>query len=248
MIKSIIVDDEPLARSIIKSYLKNNNNFEVIGEFGDGLSALKGIKELKPDLVFLDIELPKLTGLEVAELLEIKPYIIFITAYNQYAIEAFELSALDYLLKPFSKERFDMAIDRVLDRSSLKQTNGDKIDDFIETYQPKNSFLERIAVRSGNKIEIISTSEITHFEAEGDYVMLFTKRGKFLKDRTMKYFENKLDNCSFIRIHRSTLVNIEEIKRIELFEKDSYIVILKDGTNLKTSGSGYKLLKDRLEL
>lgn len=248
MITCLIIDDEPLARSIIKNYLANITTIEIIGEFGDGLSALKGIKELKPDLIFLDIQLPKLTGLEVADLLESKPYIVFITAYNQYAIDAFELSALDYLLKPFTKERFDRAIQRVLERNSLEQTNSDKIDNFIESYQPQNNLLERIAVRSGNKIEIITASEITHLEAEGDYVMIFTKKGKFLKDRTMKYFETKLHTNSFVRIHRSTIVNIEEIKRIELFEKDSYIVVLKDGKNLKTSSSGYKLLKERLLL
>ncbi len=250
MIRTLIIDDEPLARALISTYLKEHAEFELIGEFGDGLSALKAINELKPDLVFLDIQMPKLTGIELVELLDTKPMIVFITAYNQYAIEAFELSACDYLLKPFTRERFHTAIDKI--QTKAKTENGTsnelKIDKLIKDYAPKEEQLERIAVKLGSKIEIFAVSEITHLQAEGDYVMIFTGNGKYLKDRTMKYFESRLDENKFVRIHRSIIVNIDEIQRIELFEKESYIVILKGGATLKTSGTGYRLLKEKLHL
>lgn len=246
MIKTLIVDDEPLARSIIKTYLSEHEQFELIGEYGDGFSALKAINELKPDVVFLDIQMPKLTGIELLELLDIKPIIVFITAFNQYAIEAFELSACDYLLKPFAKERFNTTIARILDKYGRNDSSDITVGKFIEKFSSHEEKLERVAIKNGAKIEIIPVSEITHIMAEGDYVMIFTKNGKFLKDKTMKYFESRLDETKFIRIHRSSIVNIDDIQRIELFEKENYIVILKGGVTLKTSSAGYKLLKEKL--
>lgn len=249
MIRTLIVDDEPLARSIIKSYIAEHSDFEIIGECGDGLSAFKSITELKPEVVFLDIQMPKLTGIEIIELLETKPQIVFITAYDQFAINAFEHSACDYILKPFTKDRFEQSIHKLREHLALKdELNSTKYKMLLNQVQNSDIKLERIAIKNGTKIEIISVDEINYLQAEGDYVMIYSNQNRYLKEQTMKYFESRLNEKEFIRIHRSTIVNINQIKRIELFEKDSYVVVLKNGTTLKTSNSGYKMLKETLSI
>ena len=190
--------------------------------------------------------MPKLSGFELLEIIEHKPQVIFTTAYDSYAIKAFDENAVDYLLKPFSRERFADAVKKVVGRiASQTEQNFTEV---IALAEEKTEILQRIAVKSGSKIEIIAIGDIVYLESEGDYVMIHTKEGKFLKEKTMKYFEQHLDPDTFIRIHRSYIININEISRIELFEKESYIVKLKNGDQVKASSSGYKALKDALKL
>ena len=239
--KAIIVEDEKLARDLVKNYLSSHESIELIGEFSDGFSGLKAINELKPDIVFLDVQMPKLTGLELLELLDNPPYIIFTTAYDEYAVDAFDLNAVDYLLKPFSKDRFDKALDKVFnkvsDSGSIKGING------LKKHIAENSVLDKIVVKSNSNIHVIPLFEVVYIESEDDYVMIHTAKGKYLKHQTMKFYEQQLDSNKFIRIHRSYIVNISEINKIEKFGKDTYQVVLKNGISLKVSRSRYQELK-----
>jgi two-component system, LytTR family, response regulator len=243
-IRTIIVEDEELARNLLKNFLKDVENFELIAECENGFEGVKMINELKPDLVFLDIQMPKITGFELLELLDHKPHIIFATAYDQYALKAFEYNAADYLLKPYSKERLLEAIEKVAERIQAEGAVSDvaeKISDY-----PKEEVLDRIVVKDRHKIHIIPVDQVRYIESMDDYVMIYTREGRYIKQKTMKYFENALDPKNFIRIHRSYIVKVEEINEIQQYEKESYIVILKDKTKLKVSKTGYKNLKDIL--
>ncbi len=244
--KVLIVEDEKLAREIVKSYIKKHSNIELVGECSNGFDALKQINELKPDLVFLDIQMPKLTGFEMLEVLENPPVIIFTTAYDQYALKAFEVNATDYLLKPFSEERFDEALHKALILLGNKGEAVKKIENLSKTIEQKEEKLERVVVKNGQKISIVPVDDIKYIEAQDDYTMLYTDKGNFLKQKTMKYFEENLDEKDFIRIHRSYFVKITQIKQIELFEKESYRLILNDGNKLPVSKSGYQKLKEIL--
>ena len=174
--------------------------------------------------------------------------IIFTTAFDQYAIKAFEMSAVDYLLKPFARERFTQAVNKAIDKFTNKQNDHSAVHAFMKAIDAKPELLERIAVKTGSKIHVIPVDDIFFLEAEGDYVMIHTKDGKHLKEKTMKYFETHLEQSQFVRIHRSYIVNVNEILRIELYDKESYSVLLKNNTSLKASSSGYKLLKQVLNL
>ncbi len=244
--KVLIVEDEKLAREIVKSYLKKYNNIELVGECSNGFDALKQINELKPDLVFLDIQMPKLTGFEMLEVLENPPVIIFTTAYDQYALKAFEVNATDYLLKPFSEERFNEALQKALKLLGNKGEVVKNIESLSKSLEQKEEKLERVVVKNGQKISIVPVDDIKYIEAQDDYTMLYTDKGNFLKQKTMKYFEENLDEKDFIRIHRSYFVKITQIKQIELFEKESYRLILNDGNKLPVSKSGYQKLKEIL--
>lgn len=231
---------------LVRKFLEDFSEIEVLGECADGFTAVKSINEHNPDLIFLDVQMPKLSGFELLEIIEHKPHVIFTTAYDSYAIKAFDENAVDYLLKPFSRERFADAVKKVVGRiASQTEQNFTEV---IALAEEKTEILQRIAVKSGSKIEIIAIGDIVYLESEGNYVMIHTKEGKFLKEKTMKYFEQHLDPDTFIRIHRSYIININEISRIELFEKESYIVKLKNGDQVKASSSGYKALKDALKL
>lgn len=250
-IRCLLVDDEEPARALVRRYLNDYPTIEIIGECADGFSGAKSINELKPDLVFLDVQMPKLTGFEVLELIEHQPCIVFATAYDEFAIKAFEKNAVDYLMKPFSKERFASAIGKVTQRIAQQQPATGKqqiaaLNQTIEEQQDEE--ISRIAVKSGSRIHVIAVEQIICLEAEGDYVMIHTRDGQFLKEKTMKFFENTLNKQQFVRIHRSSIVNVAEIARIEQFEKDSYIAILKNNYKLKLSQSGYKTLKTILKM
>ena len=242
--KAIIVDDEYLGREIIKKYLSNNNEIEIIAECSNGFDAVKEITEKKPDLVFLDIQMPKLTGFEMLELLDEPPAIIFTTAFDNYAIKAFEVNAVDYLLKPFSEERFNEALNKVVERIQQKNTGEENIDKLIEDQQ--HELLERVVVKDGPKITIIPVDTLKWLEAQDDYVRIHSEGGRFMKKKTMKFFEDHLDPNIFIRIHRSSIINVNSIKQMELYEKDSYRVILKDDTKLAVSKTGLQKLKEIL--
>lgn len=244
--KVLIIDDEPPAREIIKYYLASFPELEVIGEEEDGFSGLKTIRERKPDLVFLDVQMPRLTGFEMLELLEDPPIIIFSTAYDQFALKAFEMSATDYLLKPYSAERFATAVRKALDRLGSGKTSS--VGTLATALEEQHEFLQRIAVKSKHNVHVIPVNDILYMEAEGDYVMIHLAENRYLKEKTMKYFETHMDPVQFVRIHRSFIVNVNYIARLELYDKEQYSVRLKNGAVLKASSTGYKLLKDLLKL
>jgi len=247
MIKAILIDDEPLARSIIKEYLKAYPHIDIVQECDDGFEGIKAIAEHQPDLIFLDIQMPKINGFEMLELIEHPPTVIFTTAFDEYALKAFETHAIDYLLKPFSKERFDKAIQKYLEKHKNATSNPDLKTMLEKTdLQPNQS--ERVVVKMGNKIRIIPIQDIYYFEADDDYVKIYTEEGSFLKGKTMNYFESILDPTQFVRIHRSYIVQVAQITRIEPFEKDNHIALLKSGAKLPISKTGYLKLKSVLEL
>jgi len=247
-LRTILIDDEQPARDVVKHYLKDFSEIEIIAEVADGFSGLKAMQEMKPDLVFLDVQMPKLTGLELLELLDQPPLIIFSTAYDQYAIKAFEMNAIDYLLKPYSKERFSQAVQKAIGQSGNKISPAQPVHDLVKTLEESPEFLQRIAVKSRHKVSVIPVDEIIFLEAEGDYVMIHTKDAKHLKEKTMKYFESHLDPSHYIRIHRSYIVNAKFIDRIEYYDKENYAVLLKNGAKLRASTTGYKILKQVLNM
>jgi two-component system, LytTR family, response regulator len=241
-IRALIIDDETLARELIKNYLKNQPGIEIIGECENGFEGVKNITELKPDLVFLDIQMPKLNGFEMLELTENPPEVIFITAHNDFAIRAFERNAIDYLLKPFSQERLIAAVSKARDKIAAGDGGDKRIPKLIQ--QPLTEKLERIVVKTGTKIRIIPLDKIIYLEAQDDYIMVYTDEGKHLKQGTMKYYEDHLDESRFIRVHRSYIVRIDQVTQLEPYGKDSYVLKLKNGTALKVSRNGLKNLKE----
>lgn len=247
-IRAIIIEDEEPARALVKNYLEAFEMIEIIGEYADGFSGLKAINELKPDLIFLDIQMPKLTGFELLELTEHKPIIIFTTAFDQYAIKAFEANAVDYLLKPFARQRFQEAMNKAIDRFKNKKNDETLVKSILQAIDEKPETIDRIAIRTGSKINLIAKEEIIYIEADGDYVKIHSKDNSFLKEKTMKYFESHLDSNKFIRIHRSYILNVEHILRLEYYDKENYVAILKNDTHLKVSNNGYKLLKSHLKI
>lgn len=243
--KALIVDDEPLARDLIKAYLKKWEAIEVLEECANGFEALKAIKSHQPDLMFLDIQMPKVSGLELMEVIDDPIQVIFTTAYDQYALKAFELNAIDYLLKPFNENRFGDAIQKVISRLNTgEDSNQEKV---LHMQNQAEDMLERIVVKNGNKLEVIALDQILYFEAQDNYVMIHCESKHFLKSKTMKYFEDHLPPDKFIRIHRSYLVNAEHIKRLEPYNKDTQLAIINDTCKLKVSRTGHKKLKEILD-
>ncbi len=243
-LRTLIVEDEELARNLLKSFLSKIESVELIAECENGFEGVKMINELKPDLVFLDIQMPKITGFELLELLEHKPHIIFATAYDQYALKAFEYNAVDYLLKPYSRDRLEEAVEKVIDRIKVEGKESDVIEKLGD--YPRDEYLDRVVVKDRHKIHIAPVDAVRYIESMDDYVMIYTSEGRWMKQKTMKYFENALNPANFVRIHRSYIVKVDEIAEIQQYEKESYVVILHDKTKLKVSKTGYKNLKDVL--
>ncbi len=247
MIKTILIDDEPLARLIVREYLQNYNEIEIVQECNDGFEGVKAIMQHNPDLIFLDIQMPKITGFEMLELIEQPPAVIFTTAFDEYAIKAFETHAIDYLLKPFSKERFDKAMEKWLAQANVQQQKK-ATENLIQSTVDLPEQAERIVVKTAGKIKIIPTREIHYLEAADDYVKLHTREGAFLKNKTMSYFEQSLNAAQFVRTHRSYIINVQEITRIDPYEKESHLAILKSGAHVPVSKTGYVKLKSVLGL
>jgi two-component system LytT family response regulator len=243
--KVIIIDDEPLARSIVKEYLKGHPSFEVTTECNNGFEGIKAIQQYNPDLIFLDIQMPKINGFEMLELLDEPPAVIFTTAFDEYAMKAFETHAVDYLLKPFSKERFEKAVQKFLSQynGNTKQHPAKAL---LETAAASPNQSNRVVVKDGNKIKIIPNTQIQYIEAADDYVKIITAEGSFLKNKTMASFEKLLPAQQFVRIHRSYIVNVQLISRIDAYEKESHIMQLTTGAKLPVSKSGYMKLKEVL--
>ena len=247
-ISILIIEDEKPARDLIRAYLEGNTDISLLGEYDNGFDGLKAVNELKPDAILLDVQMPKLTGFEMLEVLEYHPEVIFTTAYDQYAIQAFEQNAVDYLLKPFSKERFQEAIVKLESRIESQKVSGktgiEKIKLHLAESEEK---LHRVVIKKSGKIHVISTGDINYLEAQDDYVMIYTNEGRYLKQQTMKYFEKHLDSQQFVRVHRSYIANITQIERIEPYEKSNFILILKDGNKVPVSRNGMQILKDNLD-
>jgi len=243
-IRALIVDDEDLARLVLRELVKSHPEIEVAAECANGFEAVKAVAEHKPDLIFLDVQMPKLSGFDVLELIGTDIAVIFVTAYDQYAMRAFEVHAVDYLLKPIGRERFEAALDRA------KSRIGDKMPaapDLASAARPPKQFLERIVVRDGTRVTLISVAKLDYAEAQDDYVALASEGKKHLKQQTIASLEACLDPDRFVRIHRSYLLNIERVARIEPYAKDSRLAILSDGTRLPVSKSGYARLKTLLD-
>jgi len=240
-LRVVIVDDEPLARTVVREYLKHHSGIEVVAECGNGFDAVKAVSELSPDLMFLDVQMPKLNGFEVLELIGRQVPVIFTTAYDQYALRAFEVHAVDYLLKPFSEERLAEALTRVRMRLQAQDSAVD-IDDLVADARPKAGPVERVLIRDGSQVHVIPVEKIDYVEAQDDYVCFKAEGRQYLKDQTMGALESQLDPARFVRIHRSYFLNIERIARVELYAKDSRVAILRDGTRLPVSRAGYARL------
>ncbi len=244
MNKVVIIDDEPLARSIVVEYLQQHPSIEIAAECNDGFQGVKAIMQHKPDLIFLDIQMPKINGFEMLELLDSTPSVIFTTAFDEYAIKAFEANAIDYLLKPFSKERFDLAIQKWNEK---KNTSSEKnIQSLLENTTKQPDEKNRIVVKNGSDIRIVPMADVMYIEAYDDYVKIFTKDTYYLKKKTMNYYEQVLDSTHFFRTHRSFIINLQELTKIEPLEKNTYVVLLKNGKKIPLSRTGYSKLKETL--
>jgi len=244
MIRTILIDDESLARDIVKHYLREFPEIEIVAECSDGFEGIKSITQHQPDFIFLDIQMPKINGFEMLELVEKPPAVIFTTAFDEYAIKAFEVNAVDYLLKPIEKSRFDQAVQKI----SVKLNNLDATatQELLDSAAMSPAQHRRVVVKKNGVIKIIAVADIHYLEADDDYVKLSTTEGVFHKNKTMSFFERTLDTAQFIRIHRSYIINLAQVTRIELKEKDSYIVLLKSDIWLPVSKTGYAKLKAAL--
>src|SRR5699024_9916352 len=230
---------EPLAREIVMEYLESYPDIEVVGEGNDGFEGVKLIGELQPDIIFLDIQMPRIAGLEMLELVEDPPAVIFTAAFVEYAIRAFEEQAIDYLLKPFSQERFDQAIQKLLTNKKewTAKTRA------VNTSSYHNSPQNRIVIKDGSKIKILPLEKVLFLEAADDYVKIHTTERNYLKKKTMHFFEESLPSEQFVRLHRSYLVNVSQITDIHLYEKSHHLALLKSGKRIPVSKSGYKKFK-----
>ncbi len=247
VMRAVVVDDEELARHLMREYL-TQAGVEVIAECANGFEAVKAIAECKPDVVFLDVQMPKLDGFEVLELIDPSVAVIYVTAYDQYAMRAFDAHAVDYLLKPFSPDRFKKALERARQRLGEPAPVKPRISatELSAAARPPEQKLERIVVKDGAKVHIIPIEKLDYVEAQDDYVALRSEKKNYLKQQTISSVETQLDPKKFVRIHRSYIVNLERIARIEPYTKDSRVAVLTDGTQLPVSRSGHARLKELL--
>jgi len=244
--RAILADDEELARLVLREYIGHEADIEIVAECTNGFDAVKAIGELKPDLLFLDIQMPKLDGFEVLELVDTGPAVVFVTAYDQYAMKAFDAAAIDYLLKPFDLIRFRAALEKVRLRLGEKAPA-------IPAAELRNAALapgqkaERVVVRDGAKVHIIPVSQLEYAEAQDDYVALHSGGRSYLKQQTISSLEESLDNAKFVRVHRSFLINLERVAKIEPYTKDTRLAVLADGARIPVSRAGYLRLKEAME-
>jgi two-component system LytT family response regulator len=240
----IIVDDEPLARAVLREHLGFFADVEIIGECANGFEAVKAIAELAPDLVFLDIQMPKLDGFEVVELAGAKTHYVFVTAYDQFALRAFDVHALDYLLKPFTRERLAQALAHARERAAAPAQGGDVMRALVVDAQARHQPIERVLIRDGARVQVIPVERIDYVEAQDDYVAFFADGRQWLKNQRMAELESQLDPQAFLRVHRSYIVNLSAIARIEPTGKDGHCAVLKSGARIPISRSGYTKVRD----
>ena len=240
-LRVVIVDDEELARSVVREYLQEHADVEIVGECANGFEAVKAVADLHPDLLFLDIQMPRLDGFEVLELIGDSTDVIFVTAYDQYAVRAFEVHAVDYLLKPFSAERLAKALDQAKTRKTRQERLPVAALGAAARLTP-GAKLERVLIRDGGHVTVIPVAKIDYVEAQDDYVSYRSEGKQYLKQQTLADVEASLDPSRFVRIHRSYILNIERLSKLELYAKDSHAAILRDGTRLPVSRTGYSRL------
>lgn len=240
MLKVILIDDEPLARQLVRSFLQPYKEVQIIAECGDGFEGFKAVQDHEPDLIFLDIQMPRVSGFEMLELLDKPPSVIFTTAFDEFALKAFEAHAVDYLLKPIGKERFDKAVQKWLQLSAGK--NQPQLQALLQE-KVYAAYRHRVVVKDNGLIRIIPAQDIQYVEAKDDYVKIFTNTGHYMKKASLTQLEEALDPRQFIRIHRSYLMPVSQLVRIEPYEKDSHIALLQCGSKLSISKSGMLKLK-----
>jgi two-component system, LytTR family, response regulator len=259
-IRAVVVDDEELARQILCEYIGAHPEIECVAQCANGFEAVKAVAELKPDLLFLDIQMPKLDGFEVLELIGDETAVVFVTAFDSYAIKAFEVHAVDYLLKPFGADRFEAALERAKERLSARPQAGHGPDaksggakphptaaELAAAARPPSQYIERVPVRDGPRVTIIPVDKLDYAEAQDDYVALCSEGKKHLKQQTISSLEAALDPSRFLRIHRSYIVNLERVVRVEPYAKDSHVAVLRNGTQLPVSRAGYSRLRAFLD-
>jgi len=247
-IRAVIVDDEELARQILREFLSSHPEIELVAECANGFEAVKAVAELKPDLVFLDIQMPKLDGFEVLELIGNETAVVFVTAHDNFAIRAFEVHAVDYLMKPVGASRFEAALKRAKERLETKApSNAVSAAELAAAARPPAQYLERIPVRDGARVFIIPVAKLDYVEAQDDYVALTSDGKKHLKQQTIASLETALDPSRFLRVHRSYIVNLERVAKIEPYSKDSHVAILFNGAQLPVSRAGYARLREFLD-
>ena len=243
-LRLVIVDDEPLARAVVHEYAAADPSLEIVADCANGFEAVKAVAECKPDLVLLDVQMPKLDGFEVLELLGREQPVVFITAYDQYALRAFEVHAVDYLLKPFSAERFAEAMQRARERRRARAALP--LEAIVRDARPKSGPSERVLIRDGANVHVLPVDKIDYVEAQDDYVAFKSEGKQYLKDQTLAAVEATLDPARFVRVHRSFILNIDRIAKVELYAKDSRMATLRDGTRLPVSRAGYARLSELL--
>lgn len=244
MVHVILIDDEPLARSLLREYLAAFPDVEIVAECNDGFEGLKAIREFRPDLIFLDIQMPKISGFEMLELLNEPPAVIFTTAFDEHALKAFEANAVDYLLKPYSRERFARALEKWL----LNYRNNHAAPPLPQNLPARPEESSRIVVKTAKGVRIIPVKDVFYFEAYDDYVKFYTAEGMFLRKKTLSFFEEILDPAEFVRVHRSYIAAVQSIVKIEQPDKDSHTLVLKNGVKIPVSRQGYGRLKSVLGL
>lgn len=243
----LIIDDEEPARALIRSFLQPfAAELAIVGECANGFEGLKAIQALKPDLLFLDIQMPKISGFEMLELLDDLPQVVFSTAFDEYAIQAFEHNAIDYLLKPYSTARFEQAVHKSLDRLRMQQPPDPGIGRLAGGSLPAGQHLDRLVVKTGQKVRVIGIEEVEYFESEDDYVLISTAAGRYMKQMTLSYLEEHLNPADFLRIHRSCIVRLSRITQLEPYDKDTKILVMQSGKKIHASKSGMKRLKEAL--
>ncbi len=243
MIRCLIIDDEELARQIIREYLSGEPDIQVIGECGDGFEAVKFAAAHKPDLLFLDVQMPKLDGFEVLELVGSGPAVVFITAFDQYATKAFDAAAVDYLLKPFDLQRFRTALQRVRKRIADSSATISATE-LKNAARPPGQHAQRIVVKDGTRVHIIQTDQLEYAEAQDDYIALHSGGKSYLKQQTISSLAEALDPERFVRVHRSFLVNLDCVRKIEPYTKETRIAVLAGGAQVPVSRSGFIRLRE----
>jgi two-component system, LytTR family, response regulator len=250
MIRTLIIEDEAPARRLIKEFLEDYREIDLIGECADGYDGAKKILETRPDLVFLDIQMPRVNGFEMLELLtgENMPLIIFTTAYDNLAIKAFDYNTCDYLLKPVGKERFGKAIQKALDRfRERSQPENEKITGLVDQGIAGGGYLNRLVIRSGSQIQVVNSEDVLCLEADDDNVIIHCEKDRWQKNQTLKFYENKLDPNDFMRVHRSFIVRVTAIKKIEPYSKDAFLAVLTNGLKISVSKKGYSRLREQFD-
>ncbi len=245
-IRAIVVDDEDLARQVVHEYASAEGDIEIVAECGNGFDAVKAVNEMKPDLLFLDIQMPKLDGFEVLELIGTDIAVVFVTAYDQYAMKAFDAAALDYLLKPFDLDRFRTALDRVRRRMS-ERIRAVSASELKNAAKPPGEYAQRIVVKDGTRVHIIPADQLDYAEAQDDYVALHSGGKSYLKQQTISSLADALDPACFVRVHRSFLVNLERVTRIEPYTKDTRLAFLSSGAQVPVSRTGFVRLKELMD-